>query len=133
MFRNLVYCGRSMKRTTYLFSLLILLAASGCAALTYETIWFQLLQLVIGSSGVSLGLLLAAYMGGLCAGSILFARFVPPRLHPVKVYAALELGIGILGLLVLFAVPLVARVYVGGFMEGLPGLALRGLIAGACL
>ena len=122
-----------MKRTTYLFSLLILLAGSGCAALTYETIWFQLLQLVIGSSGVSLGLLLAAYMGGLCAGSILFARFVPPRSHPLKVYAALELGIGILGLLVLFAVPLVARVYVGGFMEGLAGLALRGLIAGACL
>ena len=113
--------------------LILLLAGSGCAALIYETVWFQLLQLVIGSSGVSLGLLLAAYMGGLCAGSILFARFFPPRLHPLKVYAALELGIGILGLLVLVAVPLVARVYVGGFTEGLAGLALRGLVAGACL
>jgi spermidine synthase len=39
-----------------------LLAASGCAALIYEIIWFQLLQLVIGSSAISLGLLLAAYM-----------------------------------------------------------------------
>ena len=113
--------------------LILLLAGSGCAALIYETVWFQLLQLVIGSSGVSLGLLLAAYMGGLCAGSILFARFVPPRSHPLKVYALLELGIGILGLLVLFAVPLVARVYVGVFTEGLAGLALRGLVAGACL
>jgi spermidine synthase len=113
--------------------LILLLAGSGCAALIYETVWFQLLQLVIGSSGISLGLLLAAYMGGLCAGSILFARSVPPRSHPLKVYAVLELGIGILGLLVLFAVPLVARVYPGGFTEGLAGLALRGLIAGACL
>src|SRR5262245_64035995 len=103
--------------------LLLLLAGSGCAALIYEIVWFQLLQLVIGSSSVSLGLLLAAYMGGLCAGSLLFARFVSPRLHPLKVYAALELGIGVLSLLVLFAVPLVARLYVGGFTEGLAGLA----------
>jgi spermidine synthase len=113
--------------------LILLLAGSGCAALIYETIWFQLLQLVIGSSSASLGLLLAAYMGGLCAGSILFARFVTPRQHPLKVYAALELGIGMLGLLVLFAVPLLGRVYVGGFTGGLVGLALRGLVAGACL
>src|SRR6185436_17943077 len=122
-----------MKRTTHLSSLLLLLAGSGCAALIYETVWFQLLQLVIGSSGVSLGLLLATYMGGLCAGSILFARFVPARLHPLKVYAALEFGIGILGLLVLFAVPIMGRVYVEGFTQGIAGLALRSIVAGACL
>ena len=46
-----------------LLPLLLLFAASGCAALIYEIVWFQLLQLVIGSSAVSLGLLLAAYMG----------------------------------------------------------------------
>ena len=117
--------------------LVLLLAGSGCAALIYEIVWFQLLQLVIGSSGVSLGLLLAAYMGGLCAGSLLLQRFVPPRIHPLKVYAVLEIGIGILGLLVLFAVPLVARVYVAGVPEsmtaGLMGLILRGIVAGACL
>jgi spermidine synthase len=114
-----------------------LLAGSGCAALIYEVVWFQLLQLVIGSSGVSLGLLLAAYMGGLCAGSILFARFVPSRLNPWKVYAALEFGIGILGLLVLFAVPIVARIYLVGAPDsaaaGLISLVLRGVVAGACL
>src|SRR6201998_489207 len=99
---------------SYLAPLLLLFAGSGCAALIYEIIWFQLLQLVIGSSGVSLGLLLAAYMGGLCAGSLLLRRFVPPGIHPLKVSAALEIGIGILGLLVLFAVPLVARLYVAG-------------------
>src|SRR5947207_953393 len=96
----------------YLVLCLLLFAASGCAALIYEVVWFQLLELVIGSSGVSLGLLLAAYMGGLCAGSALLARFVPRRIHPLKVYAVLELGIGILGLFVLFAVPIVARLYV---------------------
>src|SRR5215471_12352538 len=93
------------QRQPYLSLLILLLAGSGCAALIYETVWFQLLQLVIGSSGVSLGLLLAAYMGGLCAGSILFARFVPARFEPLKVYAGLELGIGVFGLLVLWAMP----------------------------
>ena len=31
----------------------------------YEIVWLQLLQLVIGSSAVSLGLLLGTFMGGL--------------------------------------------------------------------
>src|SRR5712692_7716633 len=114
-------------RRVYLSLLLLLLAASGCAALIYETVWFQLLQLVIGSSGVSLGLLLAAYMGGLCAGSILLPRFVPLRLHPLKVYAALEFGIGVLGLLVLFAVPFVGRLYVQGVPDS-PASGFTGIV-----
>ena len=81
------------KRQSYLSLLVLLLAGSGCAALIYETVWFQLLQLVIGSSGVSLGLLLAAYMGGLCAGSILLPRYVRRSIHPLKLYAALELSL----------------------------------------
>ena len=34
--------------------LLLLFVGSGAAALIYEIVWFQLLQLVIGSSAVSL-------------------------------------------------------------------------------
>ena len=33
--------------------LLLLFVGSGCAALIYEIVWFQLLQLVIGSSAYS--------------------------------------------------------------------------------
>src|SRR3984957_14825012 len=51
--------------------LLILFVGSGCAALIYEIVWFQLLQLVVGSSAVSLGILLGTYMGGMCLGSLL--------------------------------------------------------------
>ena len=52
------------------FPLVVLLfAGSGCSALIYEIVWYQLLQLVIGSSAVSLGVLLATFMGGLCLGS----------------------------------------------------------------
>src|ERR1700685_4844606 len=75
--------------------LLLLLAGSGCAALIYEIVWLQLLQLVIGASAVSLGLLLAAYMGGLCLGSAILPRVVPLKHHPLRVYALLEVGVAL--------------------------------------
>src|SRR5437667_10110589 len=82
--------------------LLLLLAGSGCAALIYEIVWFQLLQLVIGSSAVSLGLLLAAYMGGLCLGSAVLPRLLSTRWNPLRLYACLELGVGAFGFAILF-------------------------------
>ena len=116
-----------------LLLLVLLLAGSGCAALIYEIVWFQLLQIVIGASAVSLGLLLAAYMGGMCLSSAFFARAIATRHHPLRIYALLELGIGVFGLLELFGVPWVGRLYVAGASEGMLGLTLRGIVAGACL
>ena len=49
---------------------MLLFVASGCAALIYEVVWFHLLRLVIGGSWISLGILLASFMGGMCLGSI---------------------------------------------------------------
>ncbi len=85
----------------YLPVLLVLFVGSGCAALIYEVVWLQLLQLVIGSTAVSLGVLLGTFMGGMCAGSLLLPRLVSARRHPLRVYALLELGIGAVGLMVL--------------------------------
>ncbi len=60
--------------------LLLLFAASGASALIYEIVWYQLLELAIGASAVSLAFLLATFMGGLCLGSLLLPRFfLPPR------------------------------------------------------
>jgi spermidine synthase len=118
----------------YLIPWLLLFAGSGCAALIYEIVWFQLLQLVIGSSAVSLGLLLAAYMGGLCLGSAALPRLVSTRHHPMRVYALLELGIAAFGIIALFGVPLIARIYIAGAgATGLAGLVLRGAVAAVCL
>src|SRR5882672_4332144 len=91
--------------------LLLLFVGSGCAALIYEIVWFQLIELVIGSSAVSIGVLLGTFMGGMCLGSLLLPRFVSPERHPLRVYAMLEVGIGILGLIVLVAVPFVGGIY----------------------
>ena len=59
-----------MSKPTVTPLIFVLMAASGCAALIYEIVWLQLLQLIIGSSAVSLGLLLGTYMGGLFLGSV---------------------------------------------------------------
>src|SRR5476649_811322 len=85
--------------------LLVLFIGSGCSALIYEIVWFQLLQLVIGSSAVSLGVLLGTFMGGMCLGSLLLPRLVSFQRHPLRIYALLELGIGIVGIAVLFGMP----------------------------
>src|SRR5258708_38924989 len=86
--------------------LLVLFFASGCSALIYEIVWYQLLQLVIGSTAVSLGVLLATFMGGLCLGSIGFSRFVKPTQNPPRIYALIARGIGICGILALLGSPL---------------------------
>ena len=113
--------------------LLLLFFGSGCAALIYEIVWFQLLQLVIGSSAVSLGVLLGTFMGGMCLGSLLLPRLVGAHRHPLRVYAAIEAGIGVLGLAVLALVPLAAHIYVASVGRGLPGILLRGVVCGVCL
>jgi spermidine synthase len=113
--------------------LLFLFVGSGCSALIYEIVWFQLLQLVIGSSAVSLGVLLGTFMGGMCLGSLLLPRAISADRHPLRVYALLELGIGIIGLLILFGMPYVDRVYVANVGHGLGGILLRGAVCAVCL
>lgn len=122
-----------MKSSRYFPLLLLLFALSGCSALIYEIVWYQLLQLAIGSTAVSLGVLLATFMGGLCLGSIGLPRLRLAGINPLRVYAALELGIGIFGILVLFAFPFIDRVYIAAVGYGLPGMLLRALMAVICM
>jgi spermidine synthase len=113
--------------------LLLLFAGSGCAALIYEIVWFQMLQLVIGSTAVSLGVLLGTFMGGMCLGSLASARVISPRRHPLRVLAFLELGVGVCGMGVLLVVPVIARVYVAAAESGQFGFLLRGAVCATCL
>jgi len=122
-----------MNSRRFLPVLFLLFVGSGCAALIYEIVWFQLLQLVIGSSAISLGILLGTFMGGMCLGSLLFPRMISARQHPLRVYAALELGIGALGLAILVGMPLVGGAYSAWAGEGMAGIVLRAVAAGVCL
>lgn len=125
--------SRSAPQEPALPLLVLLFVGSGCAALIYEIVWFQLLQLVIGSSAVSLGVLLGTFMGGMCLGSIGLSRFVAERHHPLRVYAYLELGIGVCGLAVIFGLPYLDAIYAASAAHGWLGIVLRGVVAAVCL
>ena len=112
--------------------LILLFIGSGCSALIYEIIWFQQLELVIGSSAVSLGLLLAMYMGGMCLGSLFASRILPDQ-HPLRLYALIEIGIGLSGLLILFGLPYIGYLYISWAGQGIACVILRGIIAASCL
>ena len=93
-----------------------------------------MLQLAVGSTAVSMGFLLAAFMGGLCLGSIAWPRLSRyAQVHPLRDLRGLEAGIGILGLMVLWFIPLIERAYIAGFQDGLSNQILRGLLATVCL
>jgi spermidine synthase len=113
--------------------MLLLFVGSGCAALIYEIVWFQLLSLSIGSSAVSLGVLLGTFMGGMCLGSYLLPRYIDNKQHPLRVYAMLELAIGAFGLVLLFSMPIVNTVYTAVGGSGFVGLILRAVVAAICL
>jgi spermidine synthase len=110
--------------------LLLMFFASGCAALIYEIVWLQLLELVIGSSGYSIAVLLGTFMGGMCLGSLLLPRLIPLRFHPLRIYACLEIGTGLMGIAVLFGMPYLADLYAAWYWHG---VGSRALVSALCL
>ncbi len=113
--------------------LLLLFFGSGCAALIYEIVWFQLLEFVIGSTAISLAVLLGTFMGGMCLGSLALPRLVSPRHHPLRICALLELGIGAMGAAVLIGMPHVVRLFSGNAAHGPADIFVRGAICALCL
>ena len=101
---------------------------SGATALVYELVWQRLLNLVFGVSTLSVSATLAAFMGGLALGGLLFGRRADRAARPLGLYAALEAGIGLTSLLVPPGFAALAAVY--------PALHARvgfGAWGGACL
>jgi spermidine synthase len=108
--------------------LLLLFFASGCAALIYETVWFYLVQLVVGASSISVAVLLCAFMGGMALGSWLLPKITPKGAHPFRVVAALEAGIALLGIAIPIALPYVQEAYLTLAEPGAGSVALRAVV-----
>ncbi len=108
-----------------------LFGASGWAALTYQIVWLEQLSLAIGSSALSLGVLLATFMGGLGLGRLLASRFAART--PLRSYAQLELLIGVLGIAALATIPLLGGAYAALSGGGAATLGLRLAVASVSL
>lgn len=73
---------------------------AGAAALVFETLWVRLVTLHLGHTAPAVSAVLAAFMGGLAAGSWLAGRAADRRSAAdcLRLYALCELGAGLLGL-----------------------------------
>lgn len=82
--------------------LLLCFTCSGMSALIYEVAWVRSLELVFGATTFAVATVLAAFMGGLAFGSYFMGRLAHrfSRHHPLKMYAALEIGIGLMALII---------------------------------
>ncbi len=74
--------------------LLVLFIGSGCSALIYEIVWFELLRQVVGASSISLAIVLTSFMGGLFLGSWGFPRWF--RSAAEKKIAAAQFNLGVM-------------------------------------
>ncbi len=96
-----------MRKSDLLFFL------TGAAALVYESVWIRLLARLIGSDAGGLAVVLAVFMGGMGLGAALCGRLAGRSSHPVRLFAGLEVGLGIWAALTPFMLNLAGPVESG--------------------
>ena len=93
-----------------------------------------MLELFVGSSSVSIGVLLGTFMGGMCLGQLSAAAvYLAAASSAARCMRCSRSAIGVIGLLLMFVLPLVGHVYTAWGGYGITGYLLRGLVASVCL
>jgi spermidine synthase len=103
--------GTGNQRAKVAQAVLLCFFASGFSGLVYQVIWVRELVLVFGATTFAVSTVLTAFMGGLALGSFYFGRRSETIKHPLKLYALLEIGIGIYGLAVPFIFAAMPSIY----------------------
>ncbi len=74
-------------------------AVSGFVALSYEVIWSRVLALIIGSSVYAFSIMLTTFLIGLAAGATIASRVVDRIRRPVRMFALIEVAVGVTSLI----------------------------------
>ncbi|MFQ6093129.1 MAG: fused MFS/spermidine synthase [bacterium] len=101
----------------YRRTLFFLFWASGLSGLTYEVIWTRMLTLIFGNTVYATATVLSVFMAGLALGSFYFGRFIDHRRDVLKIYAYLELGLGVYALLLPSILPQFTPLYTWIYRE----------------
>src|SRR5262245_49672846 len=96
-------CEGEFPAGTSVVVLASLLFASGASALVYQVLWVKQLSLVVGIDVYAVTTAVAAFFAGLALGSVIFGGHVDGMARPLRLYAALELGVAILSVLATLA------------------------------
>jgi spermidine synthase len=94
-----------------------LFLASGATALVYQVAWSRSLSLVFGASFEAISIVLASFMGGLAAGGFILGRVGGRLGRPLRVYAALELGVAFFAMALPWLLQRVDDVYLSIALE----------------
>ncbi len=78
----------------------VLFAASGASGLMLEIVWSRMLVWLLGATTWSVMTILVAFMGGLGLGGILWGRWSGRSSRPLRLFALMELAIGLYSLAV---------------------------------
>jgi spermidine synthase len=102
----------------------VLFGASGAAALIYQVLWVRAFADLFGATAEAAAAILAAFFLGLAFGSDYFGRVADRTERPLRLYAGLELGIGVAALPVLAVLVFYRSVYDELYraLIGVPGL-----------
>ena len=84
---------------------------SGFTGLVYEIAWSRILSTILGNTSLAITVVVSIFLGGLALGSFLAPRFSLSRKAPLRVYAALELLIGIYSLSTPWLAPWIDHLY----------------------
>ncbi len=90
---------------------------SNASAFIYEVVWARELSYVFGTSVYAISTVLATFMLGLALGSFFFGKYVDGSRNPLRVFAGLEIGIGIYGIFTIFLFDYLPAPYL--FLRGL--------------
>jgi len=75
----------------------VVFVVSGFAGLVYESVWAQYLKLFLGHAAYAQTVVLVVFMGGMAIGAALIGQFTNRLSQPLVVYAAVELALGVAG------------------------------------
>ena len=105
--------------------ILSLFFVSGISGLMYEVVWVRMYSRIIGSTNYAISIVLAAFMGGLALGSILFGRISDRKKNKLDLFAYLELSVGLIACVVTLVLPLFGPFYKNIYLlsHGATGLA----------
>src|ERR1700693_3031769 len=106
--------GGTLSRSKF-FTLLSCFFLSGVAGLIYQVAWTKALGLVFGHTVYAIATVLAAFMGGIAAGSAYLGPWGKRRGRPVVLYGWIELLIGLTGALSLAGLAGVRLLYLATY------------------
>jgi len=90
----------------------LLLFTSGAAALIYQVLWVKQLSLVVGVDVYAVTTGVSAFFAGLALGGALFGRWADRLPRPFLLYAFLELGVAVSGVVTTLVLAHIASPFV---------------------